>query len=164
MYFKHRELDLKLLASGSSLNRRGFAKILALGLFDILISFPIAILSLLLGVLREGGTPAFWPGWKVVHSEFPLIQSVSSDEWKSAGSWTVFLIRFDQWVNPLLAIVFFVLFGLTEKNWLRYRDLFRKSTRPFGLGSRSNLEISDIAFDSRAAPKSGLCAVHITPT
>lgn len=72
MYFKHRELDLKLLASGSSLNRRSFAKILALGLFDILISFPIAILSLLLGVLREGGAPAFWPGWKAVHSEFPL--------------------------------------------------------------------------------------------
>lgn len=61
MYFKHRELD-QLLASGSPLDRQSFHKILALGLFDILISFPIAILNILLAVLQDGGTPAFYPG------------------------------------------------------------------------------------------------------
>lgn len=57
MYFKHRELD-QLLASGSPLDRRSFHRILTLGLFDILISLPIAILNILLAVLQDGGTPA----------------------------------------------------------------------------------------------------------
>lgn len=163
MYFKHRELD-QLLASGSPLDRQSFHKILALGLFDIFISFPIAILNILLAVLQDGGTPAFYPGWRAIHSEFSVIQSVSSDDWKSAGFWTIFLIRYDQWVNPLFAIVFFTLFGLTEKNRLWYRDLFWKTFKPLGLRPRSKPEVSQIVFGSKPAPESALSGLCTTQT
>ena len=99
-YFKrNRELDATL-ASNTTMNRSAFFKLLALGLFDILLTLPITSLGLVQDIL-QGGITGFWPGWKAVHASFSTIPTVTSEEWKSAGSWTVFIVRFDQWVNPI---------------------------------------------------------------
>ena len=147
-YFKHtRDLDATL-ASNKTMNRSGFLNLPALGLFDILLILPILILGLVQGLLAVG-IAGFWPGWKAVHVSFSTIPTATSEEWRSAGIWTVFSVRFDQWVNPIFAVAFFLLFGITEQKRAWYRNIFWKVMRPFGLEPRVNPTGSDIVFGSQ---------------
>ena len=146
-YFKrNRELEATL-ASNTTMNRSGFLKLLALGLFDILLTLPIQILSLVHAIL-QGGITGFWPGWKAVHASFSTIPTVTSEEWKSAGFWTVISFRLDQWVNPIFAVAFFLLFGTTKQKRAWYRSIFWKVMRPFGLKPRVDPVAADVVFGS----------------
>ena len=147
MYFKqNRNLDATL-ASNTTMNRSGFLKLLALGLFDILLTLPLGTISLIEDLL-QGGITGFWPGWKAVHASFSTIPTITSEEWRSAGFWTVFNFGFDQWVNPIFAIAFFILFGITEQKRAWYRSTFWKVMRPFGLEPRVDPVASDVVFGS----------------
>ena len=138
-YFKHnRELDATL-ASNTTLNRNAFLKLLVLGLFDILLTLPIMILSLITELL-ESKAAGFWPGWKAVHSSYSTIPQLTTQEWKSAGFWTVFIIKFNQWIFPAYAIVFFLLFGTTKQKREWYRSVFWMVMRPLGLRPRDKVE------------------------
>ena len=146
-YFKHnRNLDATL-ASNTIMNRSGFLKLLALGLFDILLTLPITILQLVIDIL-QGDITGFWPGWKTAHASFSTIPTVTSEEWKSAGFLTVFSVRFNQWVNPIFAVAFFLLFGTTKEKRDWYRSIFWKVMRPFGLKPRVDPVASDVVFGS----------------
>ena len=146
-YFKrNRELDATL-ASSTTMNRSGFLKLLALGLFDILLTLPLSIVALVQDIL-QGGITGFWPGWKAVHASFSTIPTATSEEWKSAGFWTVFSIRLSQWINPIFAVAFFLLFGITEQKRAWYRSIFWKVMRPFGLKPRVDPVTSDVVFGS----------------
>ena len=146
-YFRrNRELDITL-ESNTSLNRAAFFKLLALGLFDILLTLPLSIIQFVEELLQVDIT-GFWPGWKVVHASFSAIPTATSEEWKMLGFWTVFNIRFDEWVNPIYAVVFFLLFGITEQKRAWYRSIFWKIMRPLGLKPRVDPVASDIVFGS----------------
>ena len=146
-YFKrNRELEATL-ASNTTMDRSGFLKLLALGLFDILLTLPIQTLSLVEQIL-QGSITGFWPGWKAVHASFSTIPTVTSEEWKSAGFWTVFSVRFNQWVNPIFAVAFFLLFGTTKQKRDWYWSIFWKVMRPFGLQPRIDPVASDVVFGS----------------
>ena len=146
-YFKrNRDLDATL-ASNTTMNRSTFFKLLTLGLFDILLTLPISILGFLQDIL-QGSIAGFWPGWKAVHASFSTIPTVTSEEWKSAGSWTVFTFRINQWVNPTFAVAFFFLFGTTKQKRAWYRSIFWKVMRPFGLEPRVDPVASDVVFSS----------------
>ena len=146
-YFKrNRDLDATL-ASNTTMNRSAFFKLLALGLFDILLTLPITSLGLVQDIL-QGGITGFWPGWKAVHASFSTIPTVTLEEWKSAGFWFVFNIRFSQWVNPIFAVAFFLLFGTTKEKRDWYRSIFWKIMLPLGLKPHVTLVESDIAFGS----------------
>lgn len=147
MCFKHRKELNEVLASNSNLDRGSFFKILALGIFDILLNLPVGIFYLVLKLL-EGDIPTFWPGWRASHSEFSSIPTVTAIEWKSGGFGAVSSIIISQWSSPLYAIVFFTLFGLTEKNRQWYANLFWKILEPFGCKPRQNPVASDIVFHS----------------
>ena len=146
-YFKrNHDLDATL-ASNTTMNRSGFLKLLALGLFDILLTLPITILGLVQDLLQVGITE-FWPGWKAVHASFPTIPTATSEEWKSAGFWTVFFVRLSEWTNPIFAVAFFLLFGTTKQKRDWYRSIFWKVMRPFGLKPRVDPVASDVVFGS----------------
>ena len=146
-YFKrNRELDATL-ASNTTMNRSGFLKLLALGLFDIFLTLPLSIVALVQDLL-EGDITGFWPGWKAVHASFSTIPTFTLEEWKSAGFWSVFTIRLSQWINPIFAVAFFLLFGTTKQKRDWYRSIFWKIMRPFGLKPRVDQVASDVIFGS----------------
>ena len=146
-YFRrNRELDITL-ESNTSLNRAAFFKLLALGLFDIFLTLPLGIVALIRDLLQNNIT-GFWPGWKAVHASFSTIPTATSEELKSAGFWTVFFVRLDQWVNPIFAVAFFLLFGTTKQKRDWYRSFFWKVMRPFGLEPRVDPVASDVVFGS----------------
>ena len=144
-YFKrNRDLDATL-ASNTTMNRSGFLKLLALGLFDIVLTLPITILGLVQGLL-QGNITGFWPGWEVVHASFSTISTATSEEWKSDGTWNVVFVRLNQWVNPIFAVAFFLLFGTTKQKRAWYRSIFWKVMQPLGLKPRVNPATSNIVF------------------
>lgn len=150
-YFKRGELG-EILASSSHFDRRSFIKVLALGLFDIFITLPLTVYDLVQN-FSPGGITTFWPGWKIAHSEISSVPTITSVEWKSAGPLVVSSIIINEWINPLFAIVFFALFGLTENNRLWYCDLFRKITKCLGFTPRLQpVAPSDIVFVSVPMP------------
>ena len=146
-YFKrNHDLDATL-ASNTTMNRSGVLKLLALGIFDILLTLPITILGLVQDLLH-GNIAGFWPGWGTVHASFSTIPTATSEEWKSAGIWTVLNVRFNQWVCPIFAVAFFLLFGTTKQKRDWYRSIFWKLVRPFGLKPRVDPVTSDVMFGS----------------
>ena len=146
-YFKrNRSLDATL-ASNTTMNRSAFFKLFALGLFDILLTLPLSIVSLIEDLL-QGSITGFWPGWKAVHASFSTIPTITSEEWKSAGFWTVFNVRLGEWTNPIFAVAFFLLFGTTKQKRDWYRNIFWKVMRPFGLRPRVDPVASDVVFGS----------------
>ena len=136
------------------MSRSVFRRLLALGLFDIFMTFPIVVLNLAENLL-ENGIVGFWPGWDVAHADISSVQTVSAEEWNSAGTWTIFTVKFDEWINPVFALAFFLLFGLTETKRAQYRILFSKVTKTFGLTHRESAEASAIVFGSNHDAGSG---------
>ena len=118
-----------------------------LGLFDIIITMPVGVMGLVSDLLFDGDI-SFWPGWKAIHGDFSTIPTATSEEWKTFGFWTIFGIRFDQWVNPIFALAFFLLFGLTEQKRSWYRSILWRAVKPFGFRPRVDPIVSSIAFGS----------------
>ena len=141
----------RALASNASIDRNGFLKLLVLGVFDVIITLPFAVMVLVTDLLF-GGDISFWPGWKAIHSDFSTIPTVTSEEWKTLGFWTIFEVRFYQWVNPILALAFFLLFGLTEQKRSWYRSIFWRAVKPFGSRPRVDPVVSSIDFGSGPVP------------
>ena len=122
-----------------------------LGVFDLIMTMPSSVIGLVMEWLVVGSI-SFWPGWKVIHGDFSIIATATSEEWKADGFWTIFEVRFDQWVNPILALAFFLLFGLTGQKRSCYRSIFWRAVKPFGFRPRVDPVVSSIAFGSRPGP------------
>ena len=150
-YFRHNRDLNGALASNASIDRNGFLKLLLLGVFDVIMTLPFAVMVLVTDLLFDGDI-SFWPGWKAIHSDFSTIPTATSEEWKTFGFWTIFGIRFDQWVNPIFALAFFLLFGLTQQKRSWYRSIFWRAVKPFGFKPRVDPVVTSIAFGSGPGP------------
>ena len=141
-------------ASAVGIDRGVFFKFFALTFFDIIITLPVTVLGLIVESLSQNGIPFFWPGWSFVHAHSSAVLEVTSDEWKSTGRWSVFSIRYNQWINPIFALVFFCIFGLTKQSRERYRDIFKVFLKylGFSLLVHADPQTSDIEFGSAPNP------------
>ena len=162
-YFKHNRDRGGASTSNATLSQRRLIQLLALGLFDILITLPLAIINLVQDLLASGST-GFWPGWKAAHAGFSSIPMVTSEEWRSSGFWSVFSIRFYQWINPISAIAFFLLFGITKKKRACYRNIFWLVLKPLGIRPPVNHVASEIIFDPGPVIATHDGGSHITTT
>ena len=150
-YFRHNRDLNGALASNASIDRNRFLKLLVLGVFDVIITMPFAVMALAEDLLFDGGL-SFWLGWKAIHSDFSTIPTATSEEWKARGFWTIFEVRFYQWINPVFALAFFLLFGLTEQKRSWYRSIFWRAMKPFGFRPRVDPVVSSIDFGSIPVP------------
>lgn len=135
----------EFLSSSTAISRGSYLRIMALGCFDVVIVLPLSILLLVQGY--EGAPIVFWPGWKAIHSDWRPV-SVPASEWKPFP-WDNFEVRWDEWINVLLAVVFFALFGLTEEASHIYRNAFSAIGRRFGYSPVVKAEASAVVFDTR---------------
>lgn len=131
----------------AGLNQSYIYRVFALGCFDAFITLPISLINLVISIQL---TPIFYfyQGWTFIHSDWgPFLYSRSM--W-STFKWSVFSVRWDEWINPFLALVFFSLFGLTPDARQGYRRLFCFLKRPFGVRQKVSTEegLPDVAFKS----------------
>ena len=161
-YIKHHRDLNKVLASNTTLKRNGFIQLLSLGLFDILVTLPLAIIGLVQDVLQHEVSD-FYPGMEAVHSGFSTVPIVPADEWKSAGFWTIFGVKSDEWINLILAFGFFLLFGLTERKRAWYRNLLWGVMKPLGYKPHTDIVVATTILFGSASPANSLANdTHIT--
>lgn len=130
-------------ASGS-MNRSSYFRVMALASMDILLTLPISVLVLVTGKVNT--KLAVWPGWALLHNDWAPIRLPAS--FWIPKFWLNFSIRWDEWINPMFALVFFLIFGLTEEARGMYRSAFFVVLRVFGYERNVKPERSAIAFES----------------
>lgn len=161
-YFVEKKKMDKLL-SDSQTDRKWFFKLLALGLFDILVTLPIALIFLFETIFQhKEETRIFWPGWKATHSSISFVLIATWAEWKSTGWAAVAGVRTGQWTNPLFAVVFFALFGVREERLMWCRNMYWKIMRPLGFTRQGDLKT--IVFGSGPAQGAGASGVLTATT
>lgn len=148
-FYKHRREMEEHLATDSLINRSNYIRFLILGCVDILFTLPVTIINFLQEVLSEKTT--FWPGFAVVHAQFSTIPTTTTEQWKSLGIWVNFIVRFNQWINPVWAVIFFGIFGFSKEARARYSWAFWKVVRPFGFKPRPQPEVSEVMFGTLSA-------------
>ena len=136
-----------------------YTRLLALGLIDSVLTLPVTVAELVVSRLRSGNNTPFWPGLRTVHATITDVNTVTTERWKAQGIWMVIELKFSQWSCPFCALVFFALFGLTERKRTQYRNLFWKIMKPLGMIPRADSTASGIWFVSRPA----VSGAHIPP-
>ncbi|KAI0311319.1 GPCR fungal pheromone mating factor [Amylostereum chailletii] len=142
-----REIN-SILQSNTTMHRSNFFRILAIGCLDTIITLPLGILNITRSVLQTinnatTGLP-FWPGWSAIHDDWEPVQLLAS-EWKT-DKWNELSIRLLMWKNAPLALVYFLIFGLTGEARATYRRMFWTAVRPFHWVPPSPPELGSMAF------------------
>ena len=144
-YFRHRRDLNEALGTSATIDKENFVRLFALGLFEVLLTLPLMIFNLIHNQLQKQ-IVIFWPGWGIAHAEISSVPRATADEWKAGGPWTVLTIRVEQWNGFVLAVAFFLLFGLTRRKRAQYRNVFWKVMNPFGIRPDTDVVASSIAF------------------
>lgn len=133
----------EFLGSNSHISRSTFFRIMVLGCLDIILILPINIIAIV-GDAKQGPL-SFWAGWSTVHTGFSEIPAESTEEWMSAF-WDDFFVRYNEWINVALAVIFFMLFGLTGEARGKYKSVFWTVAGLVGLKPKGEVEATVLAF------------------
>ena len=144
-YFRHRRYLNEALGTSATIDKENFIRLFALGLFEVLLTLPLMIFNLIHNQLQKQ-IVVFWPGWEIAHAEISRVPRATADEWKAGGLWTILTVRVEQWTGFVLAVAFFLLFGLTRRKRAQYRNVFWKVMNPFGIRPDTDVVASSIAF------------------
>lgn len=111
-------------ASISSMKSEGYYfRFLALGTIDGVLTLPLGILKVVANHSRSRTSLIFYPGWAAVHAHWATPERIPAALWRS-NVWSVYAVRFDQWVCPFLGLVIFALCGVHREARVKYRRVF----------------------------------------
>ena len=145
IYFRHRR-ELNIGASSNAVSDgHNFVRLLLLGLLDVFTTLPYVICGLVTD-LQSINSIKFWPGWHASHTKISTIVTLSAEEWRSAGAFSLFFTIYNQWIGAVYALAFFCLYGLTDHRRAWYRNVFRKLLELLGVKSLGDKEASNILF------------------
>ena len=135
-------------ASNISFTRPRYFRLMALSLFDALGTLPSGILNLCFNILTlyDSGF-SFWPGWEVIHGNGNLVGTLTSDEWHSNRLQVASGVYLN-WIYFIFALVFFVLFGLSDDMLERYGKLYWRILGTFGFYPPVKKVLSGIRFQN----------------
>ncbi|KAI0310628.1 GPCR fungal pheromone mating factor [Amylostereum chailletii] len=124
-FYKHQRRlnEFARTTDPNSCTRSRFLRLLLIASFDVLVTLPCGVLNLVMNV-KGGPLSHFWEGWSIVHSpaEWPAHLAPAS-LWRQ-NPWYRAMVAFDQWANVVLALAFFVLFGITHQSRALYARAF----------------------------------------
>lgn len=149
-FYHQRKAVNEFLDSGVGMGRTKYYKVMILGCADAIIVLPLNTAGTLLAAFQQ--QLQFWPGWNKVHKHFLIIPRIRSKALEASGAVLVISIRWTEMLYVFLAILFFLLFGLSDEARRRYgmvisplRSLFRRKRGKEG-------EVSKIIFKSFEIP------------
>lgn len=147
--YRHQKEVQEFFSSHPLITHGDYLRVMALGCLDILVTLPLVILGIVAD-FAPAQNVRFWPGWAEAHAGWIRpIERVPAAGWHP-DVWTSINVRLFEWVYVLLALVNFLLFGLTQKARARYARAYWAIARPLGFKRRpTNFSIqSDIVFAS----------------
>ncbi|KZV60800.1 fungal pheromone STE3G-protein-coupled receptor, partial [Peniophora sp. CONT] len=133
-YYRQRRDIHSFLHSSPSVSRTNYLRILILASIDILLTLPISIVNLTLGIVETyssiGHIPLY-PGWTFLHADWEP-PSLSYNELQASGTAQLARSYFTEWTSPILAFTIFALFGLTSEARASYMRLMYSVCGRFG--------------------------------
>lgn len=139
IYKQYKEVNAFLSTGNTTIDRPNYTRLFILSALDVIVSLPLLIFI----TISEftSGPVLFWPGWSFIHQYIGQVVQASTEEWNHLGGfWLRFYLKWNQWIGPVWAVIFFALFGLTEDARMRYKSIFWAVMKPFGLKPREVLE------------------------
>lgn len=149
-FYHQRKAVNEFLDSGAGMGRMKYMRVMILGCADAIIVLPLNVAGALLASFQQ--QLRFWPGWAKVHKHFYTIPRIRTKVLESSGAALIISIRWTEWQNVFLAVVFFLLFGLTDEARRRYGKLFHPMRKLFGRKKEVDREASKIVFRSFDIP------------
>lgn len=158
-FYHHRQEVNEYLASDqSTINRNDYFRVLILGCLNAALVLPITIYTLTASMIDQ--PLPFYPGWNFIHSEWePFDVSVSA--W-SGGSPSTLETGFNEVINPILAAVFFLIFGTTKQARTHYSSLICFVVRSLGVKRRPEEQPGVISTINFEAPEPFVTASNTT--
>jgi len=129
---------------------------------DTMFNLPVLIAEIVISGVEGEGSSLNHPyiSWKNVHdgaggllpgTSFSSIVTTSASAWSTDGMWSVFLVKWNEWLYVLHAIIFFSVFGTTPEMRQYYLSALWFVPERFGFKRRGVSEVetmSDIVFNS----------------
>jgi hypothetical protein len=114
-FYRQRRDVARYLASNSTVNRSRYLRVLAIGLFDILLTLPFGVAGVVQNAhgFGPGESLMLYGGWTALHADWTPLSFAYADL-VADGTWSVFGLYFTHWTSPVLGLAIFALFGLTQ--------------------------------------------------
>lgn len=85
---------------------------MALGLLDLCIWLPLSLSFLIVNLATMKPLP--YHNWKQVHANFNAVAFYDADKLKSSS---FILTELSRWEGPIVAMIFFLFFGIKPESW-----------------------------------------------
>ncbi len=152
---RHRAEMNEMLSSHSDVTPNNYIRMMMITFTMLLFHIPILILIIILpSVLiadQKSALESLHTSWAPGHNaSLSVIHLVSSQELDGMGSWTIFSLKWSEWIFVLDAILFFSIFGTTSQAMRRYRAATSYILEKIGLKKKEHpsMAASDIMFSS----------------
>lgn len=143
--------------SNSIISGNIYLRVMILACVDAVLTLPISIKEFAFSLAPPPTT--FYSGWNEVHANFSAIPIFPAGEWNTDTSSKIDVVK-NLWCNPFVALIFFVVFGMTKEARTTYRKLFWMTMELFGLKEPPSRDpvLSDIRFDPATNTNVAICS------
>jgi len=158
----------EFLSSSRDITHSKYSRLIAIACLDTIFSLPVLITSTITNILegKDNTLNYAYISWKNVHdgaggnlpglSLSSIVQTPAS-AW-SADPWSVFVVKWDEWIYVVHALIFFSVFGTTPEMRQYYRSAFWFIPARLGYKKPRSSEVetvSDVAFNSNPGQQAG---------
>jgi len=168
-FLRHRKEMNELLSSGQDATHNKYTRLMVIACLDTICLLPVDITIIVMSILEGKENSLNYPyvSWKNVHDgeggnapniSLSSIEQVPANEW-STFKWDVFIVKWNEWLYVLHAVMFFCVFGTTPEMRRLYRSVFWFIPERLGYKKRhvvSEVEtVSDVEFNSNPGQQLG---------
>ncbi|KLO06012.1 STE3-domain-containing protein [Schizopora paradoxa] len=149
-FFRHRKEMGEYLSSNQDITTNKYKRLMAIALLDTIFNLPVLIIILVASIASGKNSPLNSP-------YLSTILQTSASSWSTSG-WTVFDVKWDEWLYVLHAVIFFSVFGTTPEVRHYYRLALWFVPERFGYKQhRASVEetVSDLVFEPSATQRVG---------
>jgi len=171
IYLRDRKERNEVLSSSPDVTSRNYKRFMWMASLDTIVNFPIFIASVVTDITQGKAFAGNYPyvSWKNVHdgaggnlpgATLSTIIQTPASEWSTGGGWSVFEVKWSEWVYVLLAVVFFSAFGTTPEMQGWYRSAIWFIPERLGYKRKQVVEspspsLSKVAFTSNPGRMKG---------
>lgn len=143
--------------SNSIISGTVYLRVMILACVDAVLTLPISLKEFAFSLAPP--PTIFYSGWSEVHANFSSIPIFPASEWNTDVSKTIDVVK-NLWSNPFVALIFFVVFGMSREARTTYRRLFWMTMESFGLKEPPSIDpvLSDIRFDPATNTNVAICS------
>jgi len=167
-FLRHRKEMNEFLSSGRNITYSKYSRLMVVACLDTLFNLPVFFITTITSILEGKQSPLnnTYVSWKNVHdgaggtapgTSLSSILQAPASIW-STDPWSVFTVKWNEWLFVCHAIIFFGVFGTSPEMRQHYRTVFWFIPERLGYKRPRASEVetvSDVAFNSNPGQQAG---------